>query len=139
MPCCARSVGKLKVLVHGPHKSFNNAGMLDEKGSRNEQALANSRTAATVLAPKADAKKAKQAAEAKQTAETKQEANKSAESKREGLKGGGGGEGVENRAVNGKHASPSPRDETQEKHGLSGGASLLDALKSLVYGLCFVY
>ena len=141
MPCCARSVGKLKVLVHGPHKSSHNAGMLDEKGSRNEQALANSRTAATVLAPLADAKKAKQAAEAKQTAEAKQEAKKSAEPKRGGLKGGGGarGEGVENRAVNGGHAAPSPRDETQEKHGLSGGASLLDALKSLVYGLCFVY
>ena len=36
----------------------NNAGMLEEKGSRNEQALANSRTAAAVPAPKADAKQA---------------------------------------------------------------------------------
>ena len=115
--------------------------MLDEKGSRNEQALANSRTAATVLAPQANAQKAKQAAEAKQTAEAKEEEKKSAEPKRGGLKGGEGarGEGVENRAANGEHAAPSPRDETQEKHGLSGGASLLDALKSLVYGLCFVY
>ncbi len=58
MLCCAHSVGKLKVLMHGPHKSSNNAGMLDEKGSRNEQALANSRTAAAVPAPKADAKQA---------------------------------------------------------------------------------
>ena len=62
--CCApHSVGKLKVLVHGPHKSSNNAGMLDEKGSRNEQALANSRTASssTVPTPQEDAKQAKQA------------------------------------------------------------------------------
>jgi len=42
-------VGELKVLVHGPYKSSYNAGMLDEKGSSNEQALAKSRTAATTV------------------------------------------------------------------------------------------
>ena len=69
------SVGKLKVLVHGPLTSRsgmlmnNNAGMLEEKGSRNEQALATSRTAASVPASQVEAKQAK---EAKQEAEAKQ-------------------------------------------------------------------
>ena len=80
-PCpsvLAHSVGKLKVLVHGPLTSRsgmlmnNNAGMLEEKGSRNEQALATSRTAASVPASQAEAKQAKQAAGAKQAAEAKQ-------------------------------------------------------------------
>ena len=44
----------------------NNAGMLEEKGSRNEQALATSRTAASVPASQAEAKEVKQEAEAKQ-------------------------------------------------------------------------
>eukprot|EP00964_Phaeocystis_antarctica_P144847 scaffold110734_cov75-Phaeocystis_antarctica.AAC.6 len=48
-PAVLRSVGELKVLVHGPYKSSYNAGMLDEKGSSNEQALAKSRTAATTV------------------------------------------------------------------------------------------
>lgn len=63
-------VGKLKVLVHGPFKSRSgmltnhDEGMLEEKGSRNEQALAASRAAAaTVPAPKAKPK-AKQEAKA---------------------------------------------------------------------------
>ena len=47
----------------------NNAGMLEEKGSRNEQALATSRTAASVPASQAEAKQAK---EVKQEAEAKQ-------------------------------------------------------------------
>ena len=77
----AHSVGKLKVLVHGPLTSRsgmlmnNNAGMLEEKGSRNEQALATSRTAASMPASQAEAKQAKQAkqeAEAKQAAKAKQ-------------------------------------------------------------------
>eukprot|EP00964_Phaeocystis_antarctica_P144845 scaffold110734_cov75-Phaeocystis_antarctica.AAC.4 len=59
--------------MHGPHKSSNNAGMLDEKGSRNEQALANSRTAAAVA-----------------------EEKNAAEAKRGGLKGGASAE-VENK------------------------------------------
>ena len=69
MCACASSVGTLKVLVHGPFKSQSgmltnhDAGMLEEKGSRNEQALAACRAAAaTVPAPKA---KAKQEAKAK--------------------------------------------------------------------------
>merc|ERR1740124_1567546 len=73
-------VGKLKVLVHGPLTSRsgmlmnNNAGMLEEKGSRNEQALATSRTAASMPASQAEAKQAKQAkqeADAKQASEAK--------------------------------------------------------------------
>ena len=61
---CANSVGKLKVLVHGPLMSRsgmlmnNNAGMLEKKGSHNEQALATSRAATTVPAPQAEAKQA---------------------------------------------------------------------------------
>ena len=75
---CANSVGKLKVLVHGPLTSRsgmlmnNNAGMLEEKGSHNEQALATSRAAKTVPASQAEAKQAKQEAKAKQAADAKQ-------------------------------------------------------------------
>ena len=59
---CANSVGKLKVLVHGPLTSRsgmlmnNNAGMLEDKGSHNEQALATSRAATTMPAFQAEAK-----------------------------------------------------------------------------------
>ena len=71
---CANSVGKLKVLVHGPLKSRsgmlmnNDAGMLEEKGSRNEQTLATSRTRAATV-PTSSKSEAKQKAKAKVAAE----------------------------------------------------------------------
>ena len=52
------------MLVHGPLMSRsgmlmnNNAGMLEKKGSHNEQALATSRAATTMPAPQAEAKQA---------------------------------------------------------------------------------
>lgn len=73
---CANSVGKLKVLVHGPLKSRsgmlmnNDAGMLEEKGSRNEQTLATSRTRAATV-PTSSKSEAKQEAKAKVAAEAK--------------------------------------------------------------------
>ena len=70
---CANSVGKLKVLVHGPLKSRsglmnNDAGMLEEKGSRNEKTLATSRTRAATV-PTSSKSEAKQKAKAKVAAE----------------------------------------------------------------------
>ena len=72
---CANSVGKLKVLVHGPLKSRsgmmmmnNDAGMLELKGSRNEQNLATSRTRAATV-PTSSKSEAKQKAKAKVAAE----------------------------------------------------------------------
>lgn len=68
-------VGKLKVLVHGPLKSRsgmmmmnNDAGMLELKGSRNEQNLATSRTRAATV-PTSSKSEAKQKAKAKVAAE----------------------------------------------------------------------
>ena len=72
---CANSVGELKVLVHGPLKSRsglmmmnNDAGMLELKGSRNEQNLATSRTRAATV-PTSSKSEAKQKAKAKVAAE----------------------------------------------------------------------
>ena len=72
---CANSVGELKVLVHGPLKSRsglmmmnNDAGMLEAKGSRNEQTLATSRTRAATV-PTSSKSEAKQKAKAKVAAE----------------------------------------------------------------------
>lgn len=70
------------------------------------------------------------------------EEKNAAEAKRGGLKGGASAE-VENKTLNGEHAPPAdPRDETRETqtHAVdhSGGASLRDALKCLIYGVCYV-